>query len=639
MNATPPFDSELLADIVRQATESIVVTDVEGTIEYVNPAFEQVTGYSAAEVLGRNPRILRADEARYPQSFYRDMWRTLAAGGVWRGEFTNRRKDGSTYVEQAVIFPMRDPRTGEVTRYGAVKADVTRRKELERELRESYDGMVALKEQAVRASAAKSEFLAHMSHEIRTPLNGIIGFLDLLARTRLDETQRDFVALVRRSAQNLLGVINDVLDLSKIESGRLELEQTEFDPRGELESIVDLFGTGASEKSIHYYCFIDPALPARLVGDPLRIKQVLANLISNALKFTPEGRLVSVEVRAAASAGGRCRIRFAVSDEGIGIPRERRQAILEGFRQADSSVSRKFGGTGLGLAISQRLVSQMGGSLELESEEGKGSRFSFEIELPVAEAAAGEPVGGLRVALVRGGPQPLQRLIREYLEALRCEILIVEGPDQVDRLCDAVVMAHPAAERESVGSYSATGVPLVVVAEPAQRQEAEALAAARVLITPLHGSRLWDALLAVKAGSPPQAAPEAASAAPRQVRARALVAEDNAVNQKLIRTMLRAAGVEADVASDGEQAVALFAAGSYDIVFMDASMPVLDGLEATRRIRAREREQGGRRTPIVALTAHAVKGDRERFLAAGMDDYLPKPIDVEALDRILERRL
>jgi two-component system, sensor histidine kinase and response regulator len=639
-----PLGSELLADVVRQATESIVVTDLDGNIEYVNPAFERVTGYAASEVLGRNPRILRSESAIYPRAFYEEMWKTICSGTVWRGEFTNRRKDGSVYVEEAVIFPVRDPVTAQITRFGAVKTDVTRRKELEARLRSSYDEMVRLKEQAEQANRAKSEFVAHMSHEIRTPLNGIIGFLELLARTRLDDTQADFVRLVRRSAQNLLAIINDVLDLAKIEAGRLELEQVAFDPRQELESIVDLFGSGASEKSIHFYCFIDPALPPRLVGDPLRIKQVLANFVSNALKFTPEGRLVSVEVRPSptgASPPGRCRIVFSVSDEGIGIAKDKQRTILEAFAQADSSVSRKFGGTGLGLTISHRLITQMGGVLDLESDEGKGSRFRFELELPIAEAATGGEASRPRVALVHGGPAALEHLVREYLEGLRCDTTGVSTPAEVASGSDAIVMVHSGGDRESARAFSAAGIPVLLIAEPAQRAEVEPLGVSRVLYTPLHGSRLSDALAAVRAargGERPAAVDAGLSALP-QARGRALVAEDNAVNQKLITYMLRAAGLEADVAADGEQAVAMFASGSYDIVFMDASMPVADGLEATRRIRALEREQGRWRTPIVALTAHAVKGDRERFLASGMDDYLPKPIDVEALTRLLARRL
>ncbi len=337
-----------------------------------------------------------------------------------------------------------------------------------------------------------------MSHEIRTPLNGIIGFLELLARTRLDDTQADFVRLVRRSAQNLLGVINDVLDLSKIESGRLELEQVGFDPRQELESIVDLFSSGASEKSIHFYCFIDPALPARLIGDPLRIKQVLANFISNALKFTPEGRLVSVEVRVTGSSGGRCRILFSVADEGIGIPKDRQRTILEAYTQGDSSVSRKFGGTGLGLTISQRLITQMGSTLELESDEGKGTRFSFEIELPIADAGRSDGGKRLRVALAHGGPPPLERLIREYLEGLGCDTVPVGDPAEVPHGCDVIVMVHTGGDRDGARAFAATGVPVVVVAEPAQRAEADTLPVARVIYTPLHGSRLNEALLAAK---------------------------------------------------------------------------------------------------------------------------------------------
>ena len=632
-------ESDRLANVVRQSSESIVITDLDGVIEYVNPAFERVTGYRAAEAVGRNPRILKAGHAAYPPGFYEELWRTIRAGGVWRGEFTNRKKNGETYTEEAVIFPMKDPQTGAITGYGAVKADVTLRKELEERVKTSLEEMRGLKEQAEEASRSKSEFLAHMSHEIRTPLNGIIGFMDLLARSPLDQRQGEFVETIRRSAGNMLSIINGILDLSKIESGKLELERVPFDPRAELESVVDMFRSAAAAAGVRFYSFIDPNLPARLIGDALRLKQVLTNLISNSLKFTPGGRSVSVDVRRLGAGARRCRIRFSVADEGIGIPADRQRLILEAFTQADTSVARRFGGTGLGLAISTNLVSRMGGQLELESEEGKGSTFRFVLDLPIESSAPPRSLPTVGVALVTGRSSRLEELLEDYLVALRCRVLKAESAERIPSGADLVVLASAGEVQEAVASYSRCGLPVLLVTE-AGESAVPTPPAVRVIEAPVHGSKLYDAVAEIAFGETARRI-VARAAAPSEARARgrALVAEDNPVNQKLVGYMLREAGLEVDVAGDGAEAVRLFDGGRYDVVFMDASMPVLDGIEATRMILELEGRTGRPHTPIVALTAHAIKGDRERFLQAGMDDYLSKPIDTDALARVLRQLL
>ncbi len=337
------------------------------TTLFRSAAFESISGYSREEALGKNPRILKTDH--HHPDVYKELWQRISSGSVWRGEFYNKRKDGSCYWENAVISPVKDSE-GKIINYLAIKEDITSRKITEEKLE-------AAKVEAEAASRYKSEFLANMSHEIRTPLNAILGFNQILLAEEDDPDKAQKLEIIRRSGETLLGLINDILDLAKIESGKLEIEELPFKPHQEFSSIAELFYQKATEKNIQLIYFIDPELPVKVRGDYLRIKQVLLNLLSNSLKFTPAGGRIYVEIIKSRGTDSTCRLLFSVTDTGIGIPQDKKELIFEAFSQADTSITRKFGGTGLGLTISINLVKQMGGILQMESEEGKGSRFYF----------------------------------------------------------------------------------------------------------------------------------------------------------------------------------------------------------------------------------------------------------------------
>jgi signal transduction histidine kinase/ActR/RegA family two-component response regulator len=378
------------------------------------------------------------------------------------------------------------------------------------------------KDAAEEASRLKSQFLANISHDLRTPMNGVIGMTELALRTELDEQQRDYLRTVLDSAESLLCLLNDILDFSKIEAGKLTLEEVPFDVRELVESTVKSLGVDAERKALEVHCCVDPEVPARLVGDPTRFRQILSNLVSNAIKFTERGR-VDVEVKPESAEGSEVVVHVAVRDTGIGIPPEKIEAIFEPFVQADGSTTRRFGGTGLGLSIASRLAKLMGGRIWAESTVGKGSTFHV-----VLRFAASQPDAGR-------------------------------------------LSAAPA----DAGSCRAAGL-------------------------------------------------------------RILVAEDNPINRKVIAKILELERHQVTLAGDGSEAVNLVAQERFDLILMDVQMPVMSGLEAARRIRERECATGGH-IPIIALTASAMKGDRERCLEAGMDDYLSKPVRPEALSEVIAR--
>jgi PAS domain S-box-containing protein len=642
----------LLADLVEAAPDAVIITDARGRITLVNEQTERLFDYGRAELLGAPIEKLlpqHVDDRRGS----RDQEPGTAPAKAWGLDVGGRRRDGTDFP---VDISLSAVKTSEGTLTTAFVRDFTERKR-------TQDLLAGAHEKALEASRLKSEFVANMSHEIRTPLNGVIGMAGLLLDTALDGEQREYAEAIDGSADALMAVISDILDFSKIEAGKLELDRHRFDLRELVEGVSSMLAGSAHEKDLELIVWLADDLPGAVYGDAGRIRQVLANLVTNAVKFTQEGEIV-VRVTSEGHDASTIDARFAVSDTGIGLEASALDRIFGAFSQADSSTTRRYGGSGLGLTISKQLVGLMEGQMGVESVPGKGSTFWFTVPVRAISvpgiARRTRELAGTRVLVVDDNARNLTVLARQ-LSALGmiCDTA-ADSAEAMRKLAAAgaagqsyalAIIDYNMPVTDGVGLAKAvradpelSSVRLVMMTSSGSGRAGAARAGVAGFVTkPVREGPLLSEIARVLDDGPKVRQVDAPRARRRTPRPAAsigpaiLVAEDNTVNQRVATRMLERRGFRVDVASDGREAVEMHRRGRYDLILMDCQMPELDGYAATAEIR--RSESAPNRTPIVAMTANTLRGDRERCLAAGMDDYIGKPLRASDLEDVLARAL
>jgi PAS domain S-box-containing protein len=661
--------------LIEASLDPLVTISRDGKITDVNAATENVTGFARHQLIGTDFADYFTDPARAKAGYQQ----VFSEGRVQDFELGIRHQDGhvTPVLYNASIYRNEQ---GEVGGVFAAARDISERKHVEAEFRklaEELEQRVAQRtaelmrlntelakavDKAEEASRAKSQFLANMSHEIRTPMNGILGMTELAQATELTLEQQEYLGVIKSSADSLLVVINDILDLSKIEAGKLDLETVPFELTDTLQPALKALALQAGKKGLDLNFQMQPDVPSVLVGDPNRLRQVLVNLIGNAIKFTERGE-VNVRICSEAGEANTRRLRFSVQDTGIGVPPEKQRSIFDPFSQADGSATRRFGGTGLGLTISRQLVELMGGRLWLESVPGEGSTFHFAVPLRVGAVRKQAPapavnLEGLSVLVVddnHTNRRILQQVLRSWsmrptlAEDARTALSHLERQSAAGRPFPLVLVDKNMPEmdgfdlvqriRENRRLPEPAMIMLTSAGEPGEVTRCRELGVAAHLIKPVGRTELREAVLRALTGKPAAAAaapdPEQRLQAPCRPL-RILLAEDNVVNQKVVCGLLEKQGHHVEIAGNGREALDRLTRDTFDVVLMDVQMPEMDGLEATAAIRKLEKHSGGH-VPILALTAHAMKTDVEGCLAAGMDGYLSKPVRPADLLRQIEQ--
>jgi len=634
--------------LVQNSPVAIVVLDNDERILSCNPAFEKLYDYKEHEIVGAflDP-LITTEETLSEAKQYTQQVMTTNLHAVSK----RRRRDGSLVDVEIFGVPVfvGSEKIGVLIMYNDISE------------------LIRARQEAEDANRAKSEFLANMSHEIRTPMNGMIGMLELALDTSLTDQQRDYLQTSLQSAEALLSLLNDILDFSKIEAGRLELEKINFNLRNAVEGVAYTMAKRAQDKGLEMACLIHPDLSSELRGDPGRIRQILVNLVGNAIKFTHQGEIV-IRAEPREETMDDATVRFSVQDTGVGIPRERQAAIFERFTQADGSTTRKYGGTGLGLTISKQLVEMMGGEMGVDSTPGIGSTFWFDIKFkkqprqktvtaPLALVGPGN-LARTRILVVDDN-QTNRLILTKNVEALGSRVdAVTSGAKALESLRNAhhagnpyhvvlLDMQMPGMDGEQTARAiksdpAVKDVKIIILTSMGQRGDAvrlEALGCSGYLLKPVKQQLLFDAVveaLGRKEEHQLGLITRHTLSEQRKQGMRLLLAEDNTINQKLAVALLQKAGYSVDAVETGVQALEKVKVIPYSAVLMDVQMPEMDGFEATQRIREWERERG-LHIPIIAMTAHAMQGDRERCLEAGMDDYVSKPIEPKVLFNVLDR--
>ena len=646
----------------------VSITDADGNIIYVNQKFCESSGYTREEMIGQSHSIIRSDD--WSPEFYASVWASLATGKTWRGDIKNKRKDGSEYWVTTTIVPFLD-KTGKPYRYVAFRTDITERIMAEQ-------AAIRAKEEAEAANEAKSAFLAKMSHEIRTPMNGVIGLLDVLAHNELAEDERKLVETMRVSAQSLLSIIDDLLDFSKIEAGRLELVLEPLNVEKEIDEVCGLLHRVAQEKRVELSLQTDPKIPKTAIGDSLRLRQVLINLIGNAIKFSAKsdevarGR-VDVRARCAKIEHNQAWVEFAVEDNGVGMDEHTLNRIFRPFEQGDNSTKRRFGGTGLGLVITSHLIDVMGGTIEVKSQPNRGSVFSFSLPFEILPNSCGDnrthDFTSLDCIVVCREPKLREDCALCLEDSGVKKIHQTETLDRALGLVSAGRLSEPAcvvlfedqempaqSMKEMIERDTTRNVRYVLVKDFGLKKNAhqelqvvenDIVHVNRQFLTK---QRMLNAIAVAVGKENFEAAAGTSNAQVKRKQAQTrdeaiaqgrliLFAEDNEINQEVISHQLNLLGYAADLAADGMEALEKWKSGEYGLVITDLQMPFMDGYELTAKIREEEDKRGTARLPVIALTAHGLRDDHTRCLQSGMDGYLRKPIELDRLKQILEQYL
>ncbi|MDF1876014.1 response regulator [Sulfurimonas sp. SAG-AH-194-I05] len=636
------------------------ITDTKGTITYANAKFSEISGYSNEELVGANHRVVNS--GTYDDAFWDEMYKTLNAGKVWRHPAVkNKAKNGAFYWIDTTIFPFMDAQ-GKAESYIAIRTDVTKSKQLEADLIEA-------KKEAEAAAVTKSDFLASMSHEIRTPMNGVIGMLDLLARDKLTKQQSDKVQIADASAKSLLSVINDILDFSKIEAGKVELEDIEFDAQKELGNFAKSIAVTIKNEQIELLLDLNSLEHYFMYGDIGRLKQILNNLVGNAIKFTHQGSIV-IKAHLSDVQGNHANLCISVEDSGIGIAKDKIATLFDAFTQADTSTTRKYGGTGLGLSIAKNLVAHMGGELKVASELGRGSTFSFCINVTLSDkqpdSMPSTDIRGQEILIVDDNAVNIH-ILTSQLKLWDIKVTSALSAQEAISLCTSrdknnffdiaiLDMQMPDKDGETLGQELSQmevckNMKMMMMTSFGRHQDINILHEKgfdAFFMKPTTASDLYDALLVLAHGSKVQeydtlltkdklnAFTQKEFQNPQNINI--LLVEDNLTNQLVAQSMLSMHGLKADIVNNGQEAIETLQepnALQYDIILMDCQMPILDGYQTTILLREGKCGKRYENIPIIAMTANAMKGDKEKCLSFGMSDYVSKPIVSEILKDVI----